>query len=89
MLRDFQAPLAAWKSRDETDVDTATAFERTLTSNEAAQLLKIHPKTLQRMARKGQIPAHRIGDLWRFRASELDTWFRSRVVEPNRHSCRD
>lgn len=52
-------------------------FEPTLTSDQAAQLLKIHPKTLQRMARKGQVPAHRIGDLWRFRASELDSWLRS------------
>ena len=56
-------------------------FEPTLTSHQAAQLLNIHPKTLQRMARKGQIPAHRIGDLWRFRASELDAWFRSRVIK--------
>ena len=54
------------------------AFEPALTSEEAARLLNIHPKTLQRMARKGQVPAHRIGDLWRFRASELDAWFRGK-----------
>ena len=54
------------------------AFEPTLTSEEAARLLNIHPKTLQRMARRGQVPAHRIGDLWRFRASELDAWFRGK-----------
>lgn len=54
----------------------SSQFERALTSEEAARLLNIHPKTLQRMARKGQVPAHRIGDLWRFRASELDAWFR-------------
>jgi len=52
------------------------AFEPALTSEEAARLLNIHPKTLLRMARKGQVPGHRIGDLWRFRASELDAWFR-------------
>ena len=48
----------------------ATAFEPLLTAIEAAKLLKIHPKTLQRMARQGRIPAKHIGDLWRFRASE-------------------
>ena len=53
-------------------------FEPTLTSEEAARLLNIHPKTLQRMARRGQVPARRIGDLWRFRASELDAWFRGK-----------
>jgi excisionase family DNA binding protein len=63
------------------------AFERVLNSEEAAALLQIHPKTLQRMARQGAIPAFRIGDLWRFRASALDEWLRS-VVSSKGHSCR-
>jgi len=33
-------------------------------------LVQIHPKTLQKLARQGRVPAYRIGDLWRFRASE-------------------
>lgn len=52
-------------------------FERVLNSDEAAALLQIHPKTLQRMARRGVVPGSRIGDLWRFRASALDEWLRS------------
>lgn len=63
------------------------AFERVLNSDEAAALLQIHPKTLQKMAREGSVPAFRIGDLWRFRASALDEWLRS-GVSSNRHSCR-
>lgn len=54
-------------------------FEPLLNSVQAAALLRIHPKTLQRMARNATVPAHRIGDLWRFRASELDNWLRPRV----------
>lgn len=50
------------------------AFEPLLDSREAAALLKIHPKTLQRMARKGQIPAMQIGKLWRFSATALQLW---------------
>ena len=49
-------------------------FEPLLDSDEAAQLLKIHPKTLQRMARQRQIPGIQIGKLWRFRSSELNAW---------------
>lgn len=49
-------------------------FERFLDSREAASLLQIHPKTLQRLARKGEIRAMRIGKLWRFRTSDLDAW---------------
>ena len=46
-------------------------FERLLDSEQAAALVKVHPKTLQRYARKGVVPGVRIGKLWRFRASEL------------------
>ena len=63
------------------------AFERVLNTEEAAALLQIHPKTLQRMARQGVVPAFRIGDLWRFRASSLDDWLRSRLCSKS-HSCR-
>lgn len=49
-------------------------FEPLLDSEEAAGLLKIHPKTLQKLARKGEVEAVRIGKLWRFRASALNRW---------------
>lgn len=54
-------------------------FEPLLDSAAAAKLLRIHPKTLQKMARSGSVPGHRIGDLWRFRVSELDSWIREAV----------
>jgi excisionase family DNA binding protein len=53
-------------------------FEPLLDSLQAAELLKIHPNTLKRMARKGEIAAIQIGKLWRYRASELDLWLRSK-----------
>lgn len=49
-------------------------FEPLLDSEEAAALLKIHPKTLQKLARLGQIDAIQVGKLWRFRASALNRW---------------
>lgn len=49
-------------------------FEPLLDSEEAAALLKIHPKTLQKLARKGEITGIQIGKLWRFRASALNDW---------------
>ena len=59
-------------------LETATrlehAFEPLLDSTEAASLLRIHPKTLQRMARNGEIDGVQIGRLWRFRASVLNSW---------------
>ena len=49
-------------------------FEPLLDSSEAAALLKIHPKTLQKLARNGEIAAIQIGKLWRFRVSALNEW---------------
>ena len=49
-------------------------FEPLLDSEEAAALLRIHPKTLQRLARSGTITGIQIGRLWRFRASALNRW---------------
>ena len=51
-------------------------FEPLLDSEEAAALLKIHPKTLQKLARNGEVAAIQIGKLWRFRASALDQWLK-------------
>jgi len=49
-------------------------FEPLLNDEQAAALLGIHHKTLQRLARNRQIPAYHIGRFWRFRVSELDKW---------------
>lgn len=51
-----------------------TEFEPLLDSEEAARLLRIHPKTLQKMARRGEIHGSHVGKLWRFRASDLNDW---------------
>ena len=54
--------------------DGSLQFEPLLDSNQAAALLQIHPKTLQRMARRGEVVGVQVCKLWRFRASELDEW---------------
>jgi excisionase family DNA binding protein len=33
---------------------------------EAAELLKVHPKTLQKLARNGEVPACKVGRAWVF-----------------------
>jgi excisionase family DNA binding protein len=49
-------------------------FEPLLDSDEAAALLRIHPKTLQKKARNGEIPGRHVGNRWRFRVSDLNDW---------------
>ncbi len=48
--------------------------EPLLDSFEAAAIMKVHPKTLQKLAREGRIPGVHVGKLWRFRASVIDSW---------------
>ena len=48
-----------------------SGFESLIDTEEAAALLQIHPKTLQRMARRGEVRGYQLGKLWRFRASDL------------------
>jgi excisionase family DNA binding protein len=67
---------------------TAHSFEPLISSCEAARLLgNIHVKTLQRYARHRRIPGYQIGGHWYFRASELDSWLRSRL-NSSCHPCR-
>jgi len=56
-----------------------TAFEPLLDSREAAGMLRMHYKTLERWAREDRVPAHFLHGRWFFRESELDAWVRSAV----------
>lgn len=47
-----------------------------LTVEEAAVLLKLNPETVYRKARKGEIPAVKVGRSWRFPKEPLEEWLR-------------
>jgi len=57
------------------------------TSIEAARYLRIHPRTLTRMAQRGEVPSIQIGRLWRFRRSDLDEWLTCKVNSVS-YPCR-
>jgi len=48
--------------------------EQLLETPEAAAAMKIHPKTLQKMARRREIRGIRVGKHWRFRAADIQEW---------------
>ena len=57
--------------------------ENTETSNgyvgieEASQFLGISVATLRAWLKQKDVPAHKIGKLWKFKISELDEWVKS------------
>jgi excisionase family DNA binding protein len=51
-----------------------SGFEKLLDLREAASLLGMHWKTLERRAQSGTVPAFRVFGRWRFRVSILNRW---------------
>jgi excisionase family DNA binding protein len=51
---------------------------RLLTLAEAANLLQVSTRTLQRMIRSGELPAFKVGGQWRLRETQLQQWVESR-----------
>jgi excisionase family DNA binding protein len=51
---------------------------RLLTLNEAAELLQVSTRTLQRMIHSGEMPALKVGGQWRVREVQLRQWVENR-----------
>jgi excisionase family DNA binding protein len=56
-------------------------FEPLLDSQQAAELMHVHPETVKRRARRGEIPGLKFGKVWRFRASGLEAYIRNLMQE--------
>ena len=48
--------------------------EQWLTVKEIAEHLKVSKESIYNWVGEGSIPAHKVGRVWRFKASEVDTW---------------
>ncbi len=44
---------------------------------EAAEYLGVTKDTIRNWIKKSDMPAHKIGKLWKFKRSELDEWVKS------------
>jgi excisionase family DNA binding protein len=54
-----------------------------LTAVEVASFLRIHPSTVYRMAKRGELPGFKIGTDWRFSPGDIREWLKSRTRGPN------
>ena len=54
-----------------------------MTIKEAADYLKLNYMTVYKLARKGKLPASKIGGAWRFKRESLDNWVdkQSRLIQ--------
>ena len=62
-------------------------LEPLLNSKQVGEILGMHPKVVERMAKRGEVPALKVGKFWRYRASALYGWITSRL-QSNCQPCR-
>ncbi len=53
-----------------------------MTTKEIAKYLKLHEITIIKYAGKGEIPAFRIGKVWRFDKEVIDKWITGKLKNP-------
>lgn len=63
----------------ENEDDNTTPHELPIDSKTAAAYLNIHYKTVELMARMGEIPATKSGKSWQFLRSMLSDWLREQM----------
>lgn len=54
-----------------------------MTVKEISEYLKIHPSTVYKLLRAGDLPAFRIGTDWRFNVEAIDRWCAKRAGAGN------
>ena len=58
--------------------ENRTDDDEILTVGQVSKLLKLHPRTVYKLAQKGMIPGWRVGKVWRFLKSEIMKRFEKR-----------
>ena len=54
---------------------------RVMNVGEVARYLRVVPDTIYRKARRGEIPAIKMGKVWRFPKETLDKWLNDSALE--------
>lgn len=55
--------------------------DKFLTAKEVVKCLHVNLRTVYRLIQTGEIPAVRVGRLWRFRKTEIDAWVAKQHAE--------
>jgi excisionase family DNA binding protein len=55
---------------------SALVIKEILDADEVAQMLRVHPRTVMRLATQGQLPGFKVGGQWRFRREAIEEYIR-------------
>ena len=58
-------------------MDSKTSTEQWVSVDQIANHLNVRALTIYKWLERKKMPAHKVGRLWRFKISEIDSWVRS------------
>ncbi len=56
--------------------------EQLMGTEEVARYLHVHFKTVMHLVERGELPAYKVGRVWRYRKHDVDTWLDARKHVP-------
>jgi excisionase family DNA binding protein len=81
--RPIQGVAAAPPTKGEPNVpEPKYTLPRVMTVRELSAYLRVHPSTIYKLLRRGELPGFRIGTDWRFNAEVIDRWCLERNLKP-------
>lgn len=63
-------------------ISSKDSLPRVMTVKELSNYLRVHPSTIYKLLRRGELPGFRIGTDWRFNAEVIDHWCMERNLRP-------
>jgi excisionase family DNA binding protein len=54
-----------------------------MTVKELSEYLRVHPTTIYKLLRRGELPGFRVGGDWRFHIEQIDSWCLEQSVKRN------
>ena len=74
-------------------MESKFAMPRVMTVKDLSDYLRVHPSTVYKLLRRGELPGFRIGTDWRFNAEVIDRWCLERnqpsfVAAPSKSTAR-
>jgi excisionase family DNA binding protein len=62
-------------------IETKYSMPRVMTVKDLSEYLRVHPSTVYKLLRRGELPAFRIGTDWRFHVEVIDRWCSERNMK--------
>ena len=63
------------------NTEEVNTVARVMNVDEVARYLRVVPDTIYRKARRGEIPAVKMGKVWRFPKETIDKWLNDSALE--------